>query len=150
MGLETVALVVASAVSAAGAIYSGQRAAAAEEYQAQVAEVQGQQAQMAADVEASDRRRRARYLLGTQITAAAGSGVTLEGSPLLAMVDSGVQEDLEARRIRYKGYLAASGARSDAALSRYQAGQYRTSGYVGAGTSLLRGGTNTYMQSKGY
>lgn len=151
MGIETAAVVasiVATVASVAGSVYASQQAAEAEEYQADVARAQGAQAQMAAEAEAEDRRRRARYLLGTQLAAAGSSGIALEGSPLLAMVDSGVQEDLEVRRIRYKGYLAAAGAQSDAALAEYQAGQYRTSGYIQAGTSLLRGGTNVYGYGK--
>lgn len=143
-----IASVVATVASTAGSIYASQRAADAEEYQADVARVQGQQAQMAAEAEAQDRRRRSRYLLGQQLAAAGASGVQLEGSPLLAMVDSGVQEDLERRRILYKGYLQAQGARSDAALAEYQASSLRTAGYMKAGTSLLRGTGNVYGYSR--
>lgn len=146
-GLEiaaVIASVVATAASVGGSIYASQQAAKAEEYQADVAKVQGEQAQMAAESEAKDRARRSRYLLGQQLAAAGASGVAVEGSPLLAMVESGVQEDLERRRILYKGYLSASGARSDAALARYQASSYRTAGYIQAGQSLLRGTINTY------
>jgi hypothetical protein len=146
MGIEAVVAVVATVVSAAAgaasAIRSGNQAAAAEEYQAQVADVNAQQAQMAAEAEAADRRRRARYLLGSQLAATGASGAQVEGSPLMVMMDSAVQEDLEARRIRYRGYLQTAGANNQAALSRYQAGQTRTAGYMNAGTSLLRG-TNT-------
>lgn len=139
---------VAAAASVAGTIYSTQRAAAAEDYQAEVAKTQGEQAMMAAEAEAKDRRRRARYLLGAQIADTAASGLALEGSPLLAMVDSGVQEDLEARRILYKGKLAQTGARADAALANYQASSTRMGGYMSAGVSLLRSGSNMYGQSQ--
>lgn len=149
MGLETgtvlaIMAVVSTVASTAAAVYTASQASDAQEYNAQVAEAQGAQAQLSAEAEAEDRRRRARYLLGQQLVAAGSSGIALEGSPLLVMVDSGVQEDLEARRIRYKGYLEASGMRSQAALSRYQAGQTTTAGYINAGTSLLRGAGNTY------
>ncbi len=155
MGLETatiltIATIVSTVASAAGAIYAATQASSAEEYNAAAAEKQGEQSQMAAEAEAEDRRRRARYLLGQQLVAAGSSGIALEGSPLSVMVDSGIQEDLEARRIRYRGYLEASGARSQAALSRYQAGQYMTAGYMRAGSSLLSGAGQTYRTYKGY
>lgn len=141
-----IASVVATVASTAGAVVASQRAAKAEEYNAKVAEVQGTQAQMAAAAEAEDRRRRARYLLGTRLAEAGAGNVALEGSPLLTMVDEGVQEDLEARRILYKGYLEASGMRSASALARYQADSTRTAGYIGAGTSLLRGASSVAGQ----
>ncbi len=153
MGLETAAIIataVGTLASVGGTIYASQQAAAAEEYNADVARTQGTQAQLAAEAEATDQRRRARYLLGQQLAAAGASGVALEGSPLIAMVDAGVQQDLEARRTVYKGYLEASGLRSSAALADYQASQYRTSGYIQAGSSLLRGAGNTYKAYKGY
>ncbi len=149
MGLEpavvmAVATAVSTAVSIGATIYATQQQAAAADRQADIARVQGEQAQLAAEAEAEDRRRRSRYLLGQQLAAAGMSGVALEGSPLLAMVESGVQENLEARRILYKGRLGAVGAASDAALAEAQAETYRTSGYIQAGTSLLRGGTQAY------
>lgn len=137
--IAIVATVVSTVASTAAAVYSSQQAASAREYEAEVANVNAQQAQLAAEAEAADRRRRARYLLGTQLAATGASGVEVEGSPLLVMMDSAVQEDLEARRIRYRGFLQATGSAQQAALARYEAGQTRTAGYIGAGTSLLRG-----------
>ncbi len=153
MGLEattliTIATVASTMASVGSAIYASQAAGAAQDYNAALAEAQGRQAQLAAEQEAKDRERRARYLLGQQLAATGASGVDTAGSPLLAMVDAGVQEDVEARRILYKGYLAASGARSDAALARYEADSTRTAGYINAGTSLLRGASNTYATYK--
>jgi hypothetical protein len=66
------------------------------------------------------------------------------------MMDSAVQEDLEARRIRYRGYLQTAGANNQAALARYQAGQYQTSGYMNAGTSLLKGADTLAVRKSGY
>jgi hypothetical protein len=152
MGVEAIVAVVASVVaagaSAYGAYSSGQAASEAADYNAKVADIQGKSAQDAADLEAEDRRKRGRALLGTQLATAGASGVALEGSPLLMMVDSGVNEELEARRIQYKGYLAALGAGSQAALSRYQGSQTARAGQIGAGTSLLRGGYSTYQAYK--
>jgi len=149
MGLEPgviaiLATAISTAASAAGAIYASTQQAAAADRQAEIARVQGEQAQLAAEAEAEDRRRRSRYLLGQQLAAAGMSGVALEGSPLLAMVESGVQEDLEVRRVLYRGHLGSVGAASDAALAEAQAETYRTAGYIQAGTSLLRGGTQAY------
>ena len=147
MGLETsaivaiVATVVSTAASTAAAVYTSNQAASAREYEADVAATNAQQAQLAAEAEAGDRRRRARYLLGTQLAATGQSGLDVEGSPLLVMMDSAVQEDLEARRIRYRGYLQATGSAQASALARYEAGQTRTAGYMQAGTSLLKGGS---------
>jgi hypothetical protein len=154
MGVEAIVAVVATVVSAAAgaasAIRSGNQAEAAAEYQAQVADVNAQQAQMAAEAEAEDRKRRARYLLGSQLAATGASGVQVEGSPLLVMMDSAVQEDLEARRIRYRGYLQTAGSNNQAALARYEAGNYRTAGYMNAGTSLLKGGSTLAARKSGY
>jgi len=140
-----IATVISAAASAYAAYSSGQAQKKAREYSAKVAEQQGAVAQESAEAEAEDRRRRARYLLGEQLATAGASGVALEGSPLLAMVDSAVQEDLEARRIQYRGYLAAVGYGSQAGLARYEGQQAARAGYIGAGTSLLRGGTSAYV-----
>ncbi len=142
--LPAIVAVVSAVVGAAATYSAGQQTKRAAEYSAAVADQQGAAAQAAATAEASDRRRRARYLLGEQLAAAGASNVQLEGSPLLAMVDSAVQEDLEARRISYKGYLASVGYGAQGSLARYEGSQAARAGAIGAGTSLLRGAQQTY------
>ena len=139
-GFEIVAAIIATAASVAGSVYAAHQASQAAEYNAEVAQAQGKAAMDAAAAEAEDQRRRARYILGTQLARTASTGLALEGSPLLVMVDSAAEAELEAQRTLYKGHLAAIGAQSRADLSRMEGRQRATAGYLHAGTTLL---TNT-------
>lgn len=156
MAAAAIASVVASAVSAAGAIQQGNAAhkqgeaqAAAAEYNRQVSEINARQARLAAGVE-EDRQREqnARVLSGMRAAAAAG-GSTLEGSTLSLVGDAATQLEYDAILKRYQGEVRAAGYGNQANLDSYEGQIARASGraaqvagYLGAGGNLLRGAGN--------
>ena len=77
---------------------------------------------------------------------AASGAVPSVGAPLLLQTTQAEESELEMLLIGYEGQIGASRARSQAELDRMQAriygkraGTARTTGYIGAGTTLLRG-----------
>jgi len=82
-------------------------------------------------------------MLSTQRALYGKSGVDMAGSPLLVMEDTAAQGELDALAIRYGGDVASAQQRSAANLSRMQASDYQTAGYLKAGSSLLSGASDT-------
>ena len=152
MGLEigtvaAIAAIAGAAASVGGATYAAVQSSAASDRQAKFATQQAEVAKAAAAAEAADARRKARYLLGKEAAAAGASGVRLEGSPLLVMLDSAAESELEAQRKLYAGELQGAGysARADEYRS---AGRSAAIGYgIRAGSTLLTSGS-TYYQGK--
>ena len=145
MGVETIALVIAAvgaAASVGGAAYSAVSASAAASRQAKFAQQQAEAARSAASVEAEDTRRRARYLLGKEAAAEGASGIQLEGSPLLVMLDSAAESELDAQRKLYAGELQGAGYTARAEEAR-QTGSRAAIGFgIQAGTTLLTAGSS--------
>lgn len=128
------------AVSVAGAIAGGQQQAAANRYNARVAENAAAASRQQAAVEVARQRRRVNLLMGSQRAATAGSGVTAEGSPLLVMSDTAAQGEYDAELIRYGGEVGATQDFAQAAADRVAARQARLGSYFGAGGTLLLAG----------
>jgi hypothetical protein len=114
-----------TALSALGAIQSGNAQARAAEYNA--AAIQ----QQAASNEASIRRNATR-VRQAQEAAVGASGIELSGSPLEVIADSAANAELDALTVRYGGDVRASQERARGA-------QARQAGYMGAASSLLMG-----------
>ena len=73
----------------------------------------------------------------------ADSGIdSNEGTPLLLLLDSAAEAEVEALRARYTGKVQEQGALANAGLARLQKSQAATAGAVGIGKSLLTGATN--------
>ncbi len=133
-----IAAAVASAATAAYASYeSGQQAQKAARYNSQVADIEAQQAKDAAAIQESNYREETRHRQAAARAARGATGVTTEGSPLLVLMDSAQQAELEAQRIKYGGEVAATGYQSQAAYQRYAGRQAAQAGAYGAGVSLL-------------
>lgn len=149
-------------MGAAGQIQQAQSTAAANRYNAQVAEmnaaISDRRAKDALErgaKEEQQKRRETQQLLGKQQAAMAANGVDLTfGSPLDVLVDSSVLGELDALTIRTNTYreeydyrVQAVNQRANAAMSRSAADSALTGGYLGAAGTILGGAGNAY---KGY
>lgn len=116
MGIGAVGSVVGGFVGAAGARQEGQAAyqaaqfnAMISEYNRQVAERNKRQAIAQADVEGSDQIRVNRRQLSSIRAAYGASGLDLTGSTLDVMEDTAMEQELDVKRIKYKGEITAIG-----------------------------------------
>lgn len=148
-------------VSAYGAIQQGRQDSAALQQQADQAQrdkdAQINQARVArqqAGAEEEAQRREARQLLATQRAAIGQSGAS-GGTLGLLQEDSEMQAELDALNIRYGGEQQASSLLSQAnesgissGILRGNASQTLRSGYLGAGTDLLKSGSKLYSKYK--
>lgn len=135
----TAVSIAGTGLAVAGTLSAAQAQAQALRYSAQVADAEAQRARFAGQFEADQIREQARINLARSRAAAGASGIAFEGSPLEALAYSATQYELDALAALYGAETIAAGRQSGAALSRFQAGRTALSGYLGAGTQLLRG-----------
>ena len=148
--MALIATIIGAAVSAYAAYASSQAQAAALSYQQKVQRNQAIAAEQAAGVAAENARRQHQQVLAIQRARLGASGVaSSEGSPLLVQMDSAEQAALDEARILYSGKIQASGYRSEAILSGYQARTTRAIGTLAAGGSLLSGAGRAYAGYRG-
>lgn len=149
-----VATIAASAVSAYGAIQSGNAAKNQAEYQAAVDRDNQQRAEWQAK-DALDRgaeaerqqRLKVQSALGSQRAAMAANGVDLSsGSPLDILGDTAMYGEMDALTIRSNAEREAYGYRvqsqnfaTNAQLSQMRGSSAQTAGAIGAGSTLLTG-----------
>jgi hypothetical protein len=141
-GIETIAaLAVAStAVSAASAVSAGQQQAAMANHNADIQRVSAGTALASSEADAARIQDRTRRTLATGVNNQAGSGVDpTTGSPLDVMSDMAAQGSLDSQIAEWKGRQGAAGLEDQAGVSRLQAGQAATAGYMQAGSTLLGG-----------
>jgi len=139
-----VGAIAVSALAAAGGAYAAYAASEAQanaiNYQRRQTRIQEKQARDAAIAAAEIVHERNQRVLAAQRAALGASGVTTtEGTSLIDQMDAAVEAKLEEERIRVAGETAATGFASQGKLFRWQAGQVRQGGYIGAGTTLLGG-----------
>lgn len=134
----TIALVASTAISAVGAISSGNAAKSQADYQAKVAEnnaiTVGQQT--AANVEAQDRDRRLRR--GANFASAGASGVGIDSFGDILQQNAAL-EQLDILTIQSEGLLQQQNFESEASLAKARGKSARTAGYIGAASSILGG-----------
>lgn len=159
------ALTIGSTImGAAGQIQQGQAAAAANRYNAQIAEMNAtlaeRRARDAVDrgaVEEQRKRQQVAQIRGQQTAAMAANGVDLTfGSPLDTIVDTAVLGELDALTIRSNAYREAYDYRVDAVnkragaqLDRMKADSAETGGYLAAMGTVLTGAGKGYAAYKG-
>ena len=112
-------LAVSVAISAAGAIQAGKAQADAQKFNATLARQQAEREREIAGQQAADFRRRAGRRLATARALRAGSGVTIEGTPLLVQESRAADSELGARRIEASGASAATREETRANLSEH-------------------------------
>lgn len=129
-------------------------AAQAAAFNAQVARNNAIQAQRAAETEAADIRRETARRISSIQSGFAKGGVTLEGSPLLAVKEQAQEGELEAQRRLQQGELQAQAQQTQAILDKQEAEQKAasaqrtlTGGILGS-TSTLLSGTSSLLRKK--
>lgn len=138
----TLLLVGSAALGAVGSFSAGQAEANARTANAKVAEQNSVIAkQQAAEDEKRQRRENLRRM--GALTARTDS----DDFDLLA--DSAMEAELDALTIRHQGDLTARGFDIEAEQERTAASNAKTAGFVGAGTSLLKGGTKIAQHRAG-
>lgn len=135
----TWAIIIGTTITAAGAIQSGRAQAKMAEYNAQVAEREGQIATTGAEFEEAQFRREGERLKATQRVRFAKAGVKPAGSPLLVMEETAAEIERNALAIRYGGSLEAARATSRAQLERFGGRQAKRAAKIKATGSLLTG-----------
>jgi hypothetical protein len=148
MALTTIIAIAGVAISAASTVYSAVSSSNAQKQNAKVADYQATMAANAAKTKELQQRELDRRILASQRTKYAASGVTTEGSPLLVMMESQRQAELDAMRIRYGGEVEATGWRARSAYYDTLSRQSMASGMIGAGRTLLTGATDIYNQQQ--
>lgn len=146
-----------------GAVQSAQATAEASRYNGRIAEMNAElserrakDAQQRGRSEEQRKRLQIAQLQGEQVAAMGANGVdTSFGSPLDTLVDTAVLGELDALTIRrnsareaYDHRVAAANGRADAALSRYNADNALTAGYLDAAGTVLGGLGGTYREYK--
>ena len=126
-------------MSAAGAMQQANAQAAAAEYNAKVADNNAKAERDAAAANAEDQRRHGSAQRATSLATRGASGVQLAGTPLL--IDSNLVGEIElgAGRIGQQGEAKAIRYQNQAELDRSTAKNYKKSGSLSAGASLLGG-----------
>jgi hypothetical protein len=158
----TLALTIGSTLlGAAGQVQQAQATAAADKYNAQVQEMNATLSERRArDAvergQAEEARKRAEVsrILGQQKAAFAANGVDIGfGSPLDTIVDTATMGELDALTIRSNSYREAYDRRIDAvnqragaSLSRMEAKNATTGGYLAAAGTVLTGAGKAYQQ----
>lgn len=127
-------------LGAAGSIQSGRAQAAALNYNAATQEANAFAAERDSNAEAARLRDQNRRRLATAANAQGATGADMaSGSPLDVFADLAGEARLDEEIIRWRGRSAGSSLRQDAALTRVQASQAKSAGYMRAATSLLGG-----------
>jgi hypothetical protein len=136
----TVLTGLSAAVGALGAISSGRQQAAANRYNAQVAEQNAERAVLTSEAEAAREGDRNRRRLATSANAFGASGLDMTGTPLDVMADLASEAALDEQIIRWRGRTQAARFQSQAAQDRAAAQRATTAGFGQAGATLLTAG----------
>jgi hypothetical protein len=134
----------ATALSVVGTGVQAEAQARAANYNAQVSQLQGQQAQEQGALRASEVIRRTNQEQAAARAGALQSGFALTGSVSDLLQQSERAGYLDALTAVYDGRVAATSAANDAALSRSSARNARTAGVIGMGAQALTGVSSFY------
>lgn len=142
-GFESFALIAGlagTALSAVGAIASGNAQSAGLKAQAAAAERQASEERAASQREAMVRAKEARLMMSRQqaVAAASGGGAT-DPTVLDIMGDTAQQGEFNTQSALYEGEARGRGLEDQAAISRMQARQAKLAGFIGAGSTMLSG-----------
>jgi len=134
---KTAIAIASAAISAVGAIQQGNAANSAAKFEADQLRQQAERdraiaAQDADDFADNESRNRARFR-----ALLAGSGATLEGTPLAVLSDLAGEAEFQRRRIMAAGETAANRAEGQAALRRFEGRNAQRAGFTRAGATLL-------------
>ena len=136
----TIAYIAIAAVSAYSTYSQGQAGKKQASANAAIAEADADAAKKKAAYDEQMHRERVKRILSSQRAAIGKAGISLEGSPLLAIEETERQGELDALAIRRGGDVQAARFRSEAVLSRMKGRAAAKEGTWGAGTTLLTSG----------
>lgn len=148
MGPLAITAAASGALSAAGAIYEGQAAYKAGQFNAGVLRLKASQIRKQAAYEEQQSLVNARKIVGDMKANYGASGITQEGSPLDMMEESVKNANMDAMNIRYKGEMEARNSEFQAKLAEFQGKSARTASYFQAASSLIGGGTKAAEYAK--
>lgn len=140
-----------AAASAVGSVYAGNVQAANYEAQAQGANVQAQAERDAGAYAAQRQDERNQRLTGQQVTAAARSGVDLQGTPMSLILDARTEGELDKMAIRRNAQTKSNLLNYEATVAKANAKTSKTGGYIGAIAPVLTGVSSsfdTYARSR--
>jgi hypothetical protein len=140
----TMLMVAGTAVSAIGSVMQGQQAAAMGAAQQAAYNQQAEADRQAAAFEASREYEKGRRAQSRAMTAVAGSGVTLEGSPTEALAENARQIEMDVQAIRYGSSLRQNNLRTQGEIARFKGEQAQTAGSIGAAGNIFSGLSNIY------
>ena len=137
--VSLVAVAVSTITSVIGSITQGNAAAKANVTNQFTAMAKANQARDIArlNVAAFDREKRRRF--GAMRVAVAGSGITIEGSPLDLFEQSAAEAKLDELHILYKGEVEAIGFLRTAGAEQMAADTAQTQGLINGASALLQG-----------
>jgi len=143
------ALLIATAVAAAGTVYQGQQAKKQADFQAEVQRQQAQREREIAAAQEGDFRRGQGRLMARRRAMMGGSGVEQStGSPLLVSEDLTGETELQALRIRNGGETSATRLEQQAMLTSMAGNSARTASFFQAGSSLFHGFSKVDFKTK--
>lgn len=141
MAVKAVIGLAALAISAFGAIKQGQAANSAAKFEAEQLRQQGIRDREIAVQNSADFRDREARRQATLRARVAGSGTTLEGSPLAVLNDLAAETEFQALRIEAGGDTAANQAGNQGAIRLFEGRAAKQAGFLSAGSSLLTAGS---------
>jgi hypothetical protein len=150
--LGTMAMATTTVLSGFAARAEAKQAAALAEYNATVAEREGQAKEAAKEREAEIFQMHARELEAEQVAAYGKSGVTFRGSPLTVMAETAKNLEIDRQTILQEGRLARQFSEYEATGHRMEASAYRTKGRyamlsgIGKGTGTMLLGMSEYKR----
>lgn len=147
----TIAVVASTSMQVYGQVKAGNAAKKAGEYNAQVAELQAQDALDRGAQDEATYRQGVKVLMGSQRADFAGQNVDVEsGSALDVAGDTAYLAELDARQIRANAQREAWGYRVQAQQSRQQGNAQANANYYGAAGSAINGVVSLASQRYGY
>jgi hypothetical protein len=129
----------ATAASAVASYESGRMQKKAADVSARLAEQQAANERRAAEIRAENYRAEADRRMATMRAQYAASGVTMEGTPLITLMNTARNVEKDVSRIKWGGEARANAFEGEAGLQRMIGKQKYAEGVMGAGTTLLTG-----------
>lgn len=122
-----------------GNLYSGFAQASALDLNAKISERNARQVELDTAEVVARFRRQAKKQAGSRHSARGASGITLDGSAFDVMLDSAVEEELQAATITHQGKIEAMNLRLSAQIDKEQARVTRIGALFGAAGSAASG-----------
>ena len=151
MGTEAlvIATIASAAISAAGAIHTGNVNSATAKDRAKQAEISGQMSLLSARQKAAKLTGDKNALKARQVAQAAKGGMDTGSKSLIDIqrtTDKKAADDIEA--IMSAGRMSLATSQATSSSYNNQAGGYMTAGFLDAGSSILSGATKAYSISQ--